>query len=219
MLSGDGLIEQSSYTSAIEEAAASCGICSSAAQAAAWAIRTALPLSPQPPPLLPRSMQLLCVVIKNICSWLDCAPSYFDDFENLYLFDIRLQALADSVNQPLIDGLTSRSAPLPLLPLLQASSDCSALKKMVLTSVEFHFPNVASSIIVTALAPCLASLSASGSNLFAAAAQLASENSLILDSTFVIATIFAGGQLSELMVSVRSIAISFRQSRCGMSQF
>jgi hypothetical protein len=46
------------------------------AAAAAWAFGIALPSVQQPPPLLPRAMQLICVVLANLCSWYDGATLF-----------------------------------------------------------------------------------------------------------------------------------------------
>ena len=70
-LVGDAPVELSALSPDVQQAAGVCGIHTPAAAAAAWAIGIALPPVPQPPPLLPRSIQLLCVVLANFSSWYD----------------------------------------------------------------------------------------------------------------------------------------------------
>ena len=71
-LIGDVSAEPTAISSDIEQAAVVCGVRTSAAAAAAWAIGAALPSVQQPPPLLPRGIQLLCIVLANFGSWYDC---------------------------------------------------------------------------------------------------------------------------------------------------
>lgn len=69
-LSGQGSItESAAVTADIDEAAAACGARTPAGAAVAWAITVALPSLQQPPPSLPRAMQLLCIVLANFSSW------------------------------------------------------------------------------------------------------------------------------------------------------
>ena len=67
-----GSLESSALSPSIEAAAAACGARTPVAAAAAWAIGAALPLIQQPPPLLPRAIQLLCVILANFSAWLNC---------------------------------------------------------------------------------------------------------------------------------------------------
>lgn len=81
-LIGDVSAEPTAISSDIEQAAVVCGVRTSAAAAAAWAIGAALPSVQQPPPLLPRAIQLLCVVLANFGSWYDCAACNLLDAVN-----------------------------------------------------------------------------------------------------------------------------------------
>jgi hypothetical protein len=115
------------------------------------------------------------------------------------------------------DDATSRSIPPPLSLLLKAFVDSSVLAQTASLSVKVHCPNSEGAVIDSALAPTLTALSANGSNLYKVASQNCGEfyplfGAMTLRIWSVI--VAAGSQLSELMVSVRSIAISFRQSRC-----
>jgi hypothetical protein len=119
-----------------------------------------------------------------------------------------LKALAGATTHPPQHG----SASPPLSLLLQASADSSALAKAVSVSAKFHSPNSTDVIMNCCLPPSLMTLSANGSNVYSAAAKVAGVPCTSLPHS-IICDNHAGMQLSELMVSVRSIAISFRQSR------
>ena len=89
--------------------------------------------------------------------------------------NFRLSALALSADRSPQDGTAPRSSPPSPSLLLKAFADSAVLAKAATVSVKVHCPNSDPTIIDSALAPTLTTLSANANNLYKIAAKLCSK--------------------------------------------